>query len=143
MNVDNFREWELQVEANREVNFELLTSFRDWLIKSNISEISVENHLVNVNVFANTFLIEGDVTPLTKGISEIGEYFGNFFISNAPIANSITLAQNVKSILLLYSFLNSIDLIPDEEFVQFQNSISNEQNNWEERCETYHSGCEF
>lgn len=143
MNVEDFLQWELKVEANKKQNHKMLQLFEAWLITDGELKLNTEHHLFNATIFANTFLTTEEVIPLAKGLHHIEEYFSNFFIINAPIANKETLLQNLKSIELLYTFMHISNLISDQGFNSLTEMMSTHKQSWIDRCEIYHSGCEF
>jgi len=143
MDVDQFFQWELKVEANKEQNFKILEAFEKWLLEDQEIQKECESHLINAHVFINTFLITDDVVPIEEGFKLVGLYFGDYFIQNAPIANSETLLQNLKSIELLYTYLNAVTLVSDQDHAELTNTITMGKQSWLERCDIYHSGCEF
>jgi hypothetical protein len=143
MDVNQFHEWEQEVNLNSAKNESFLMEFANWLSAQNIMDSKISNHLVNVHVFANTFLVQDQVISLKDGISHISEYFSDFFIQNAPIANEETLTQNTESLLLFYQFLLERNIILNNDFDTVNQEIKQNKTAWIETCRIYHSGCEF
>ena len=61
----DFRRRKEKVRLNRVVNFYALQTFETYLREYNISDKEIENHLSNIDLFINDYLLKGEFYHVT------------------------------------------------------------------------------
>lgn len=67
------KEWIIRIEKAKEHNNELLIEFRNWLKKKSLKPDTIENHINNIEFYANNFLLRYEIIQIEKGFLEIGQ----------------------------------------------------------------------
>ena len=70
----NFKKRKEKVRLNRVSNFYTLQTFESYLREQNISDTEIQNHLSNIDLFINDYLLRYEVLASHNGIHTAGEY---------------------------------------------------------------------
>ncbi len=136
MNDKEYKEYEKQVEKHQVRNEKLFVSFKKWLEYKSLKPKTIENHISNIDFFANNFLLRYEIIPIEKGTTEIGSFLGGFFIRKAMWASKAAINENIASFKKFYTFLYEIELITKEELKEMKEFIKEEKEEWIEALET-------
>ena len=137
MNDKEHKELERQIEEARAHNNKLLIEFEKHLKTTSLKSNTIKNHINNVEFFANDFLLRYEIIPVEKGILQIGNFLGDFFIRKASWASKYTIQDNIASFKKFYSFLNKIGKVSKNELTKMKELIKNEKSDWIEEVENY------
>ena len=137
MNDKEYKEWERQIEEAKTHNNKLLIEFEKHLKTTSLKSNTIKNHINNVEFFANDFLLRYEIIPVEKGILQIGNFLGDFFIRKTSWASKYTIQENIASFKKFYSFLNKIGKVSKNELTEMKELIKDEKSDWIEEVENY------
>ena len=137
MNDKEYKEWERQIEEAKTHNNKLLIEFEKHLKTKSLKSNTIKNHIDNVEFYANDFLLRNEIIPVEKGILQIGNFLGDFFIRKASWASKYTIQENIASFKKFYSFLNEIGKVSKIELAEMKELIKDEKSDWIEEVENY------
>ena len=137
MNDKEYKEWERQIEEAKMHNNKLLIEFEKHLKTKSLKSNTINNHIDNVEFYANEFLLRYEIIPVEKGALEIGNFLGGFFIRKASWASKYTIQENIASFKKFYSFLNKIGKVSNIELTEMKELIKDEKSDWIEEVENY------
>jgi hypothetical protein len=137
MKEKTFKEWESQVKKAKTHNNELISEFKKYLTTKALKSKTINNHVFNIEFFANEFLLRYEIIPVERGFSEIGSFLGDFFIRKASWASKYTIQENIASLKKFYIFLNQIGKISNLELNTMKELIKEEKAEWIEEVENY------
>ncbi len=137
MNDNDFKEWEKQVTEAEKHNSIVLMEFEKYLKTKKLKPKTINNHVDNIDFFANGFLLRYDVIPIEKGFAKIGSYLGDYFIRKTSWSSKNSIKQNIVSFKKFYTFLYEIGKIPKEDLEELKDTIKEEKEYWIEAVESY------
>jgi len=137
MNDKEYKDWEIQVEKAEKHNQKILIEFEKWLKKKSLKANTIQNHIDNIDFYANDFLLSYDIIPVEEGALEIGDFLGDFFIRKASWASKYTIQENIASLKKFYTFLNEIGKISKVELNEMKKLIKDEKSGWLEEVDSY------
>jgi hypothetical protein len=88
----------------------ILEEFKHYMESSGLGKKTVNNHLGNVGLFVNDFLLWEEVDP-EDGYEEIGYFFGEWAIRKNIIFSEPSMRQYASSIKKFYKFLYEVGKI--------------------------------
>ncbi len=126
MNDKEKQEWD-ELEQNialiKEQNTILLDKFTTYLESQRLAPKTISNHIFNVEVFINDFLVRYDVIPAHNGIKEIQTFFGDFCIRKSVCIRKSQMKENINSIKKFYTFMAQIGAITPEDLSKLNELI--------------------
>ena len=137
MNDKEYKEWERQIEEVKTHNNKLLLEFEKHLKTKSLKSNTIKNHIENVEFYANNFLLRYEIIPVEKGILQIGNFLGDFFIRKTSWASKYTIQENIASFKKFYSFLNKIGKVSKNELTEMKELIKDEKSDWIEEVKNY------
>ena len=96
-----------------------------------------ENHINNVEFYANDFLLQDEIIPVEEGALMTGSFSGDFFIRKTSWASQYTIQENIASFRKFYTFLNEIGQVSDSELNEMNELIKKEKSEWIEEVINY------
>ena len=69
----------------REENAKLLAGFSRWLSDTPLSQKAIRQHVQDVELFINTFLLSDEATPARCGVNWVAAFLGNWFIRKSIV----------------------------------------------------------
>jgi len=137
MNDKEFKEWELQVEIVKKNNNKLLFEFEEYLKVKSLKAKTINNHVFNIELFANEYLLRYSIIPVEKGFLEIGSFLGDYFIRKTSWASKYSINENIASFKKFYTFLNEKGEVSKEELSEMKELIKDEKEDWLEEVDSY------
>ena len=135
--MDEFDQYEKDCKHIRKENKKLLADFEKELNKSKNSSKTIKKHVMNIDMYLNNFLLYYDAKSATGGITEIGDYLGDFFIRKCMWSSPEQTKQNATSFRKFYTYMNSVGKVTDEELKQMQFEIKTFLPDWVEAIRDY------
>jgi intergrase/recombinase len=132
-------QYEIDCERIRKANQELLTEFENWLKSSALSPKTIRNHINNIDLYINQYLLYDDVLEAREGVSggEVNMFLGYWFIKKAMWASESSIKSNATSLKKFYTFLLEKGLIDKEDLQQLKETIKEEMDDWLETLKRY------
>jgi hypothetical protein len=121
----------------REENAILLGEFSTWLRGAGLATTTIQKHRYNVDFFLNHFLLSAEIQRPAEGISQVGEFLGDWFIRKAAWSNTRWIKANAASLKKFYSFLLEKGLVGPEELAALNHQIQEEMASWLGTMERY------
>lgn len=135
---DNYQEYELACQQEKERNSQLLEQFTNWLKAKQLTQKTINNHLTNVDFYINEFLLyEDPITKAKEGITSVDMYFGYWFIKKAMWANASSIKSNAASLKKFYSFFLEQGLISAEDLADLKETIKENMSEWQATLSRY------
>jgi intergrase/recombinase len=137
--MSDYDEYEIDCERIRKANQELLTEFENWLKSSALSPKTIRNHINNIDLYINQYLLYDDVLEAREGVSggEVNMFLGYWFIKKAMWASESSIKSNATSLKKFYTFLLEKGLIDKEDLQQLKETIKEEMDDWLETLKRY------
>ena len=67
--MSDYEQYEIDCEKIRTANKELLTEFEDWLESAGLSSKTIKNHINNIDLYINEYLLYEDAVEASDGAS--------------------------------------------------------------------------
>ncbi len=129
---EDYEEWEQQALKENE---KYLALFEKSMSK--LSEKTVRNHLQNVDLFINDFLINYEGVEPREGITKIHTFISEFFIRKCMWSTPTSVKTTVTSLKKFYKFLKDNGQIEKSEYDSLCEEIKANQESWQEECRRY------
>jgi len=132
-----YKEWENQIEKVKKHNNKLLIEFEKWLKKKSLKINTIKDHIVNIEFYANDFLLLYEIIQIERGALEIGNFLGDYFTRKTSWAIKYIIKENIASFKKFYTFLNEIGKVSTNELKEMKELIKEEKTNWIEEVQNY------
>ena len=109
-------------KAQREKNACLIDQFEVWLIGKNLSERTINRHILNIDLFINFFLLAEDPISPEGGVYHLTRYFERWF-PRKVMSNKSTIEKNSISIIKFYTFLAENKRVDQEKLRNIRTEI--------------------
>lgn len=127
-------QYEEDCKAIQEINNGLLELFEQDLIKSGLSEKTINRHLSNVDFYINNFLLHEDAYSMNYGVSMIGDFLGNFFIRKCMWSTPESIKSTAASIKKFYKSMLGHGKIKKKEYDFLLSEIKDGMADWQNDC---------
>lgn len=134
----DYENYEAECDKIREDNEQLLDDFEVWLKKSKIKSKTINNHIANVDLYINDFLLYEDAVEAKEGASDIGMYLGYWFIKKVSWSSPAQIKSNAASLKKFYTFLYEKKMINKKELDRLKEKIKEEMSEWIATVRRYH-----
>ena len=131
--MNEFEQYEADCQRIRTANKQLLIEFEDWLKSSGLSDKTIRNHILNVDLYINDYLLyETPVLEAKDGVysGDINMFLGYWFIKKAMWASKSTIKANAASLKKFYTFLLEKGLIEKDDLQELKETIKEEMSEW-------------
>ena len=137
--MDDYDKYEADCERIRTANQKLLTDFESWLESSGLSDKTIKNHLLNVDVYINEYLLYEDAIEAKDGVDgyTVSMFLGYWFIKKALWSSKSSIKSTATSLKKFYSFLFEKGLIDKEDLKELKETIKEEMTDWLETMDRY------
>ncbi len=128
--MDDYENYEAQIETQRQANDVLLEQFTNWLKSTGISDKTVRNHVSNIDFYINEYLLYEDVIEAKDGVDAVGVFFDYWFPRKAMWSSASAVKSNCTSLKKFYSFMLEKGHIETGQFIELKNIIKEDINAW-------------
>ena len=131
--MNEFEQYEADCQRIRTANKQLLIEFEDWLKSSGLSDKTIRNHILNVDLYINDYLLyETPVLEAKDGVysGDINMFLGYWFIKKAMWASKSSIKANAASLKKFYTFLLEKGLIEKDDLQELKETIKEEMSEW-------------
>ena len=128
--MDDFEKYEQECQRIRRANKRLLKEFGAWLKSSGLKEKTIKNHVMNIDLYVNEFLLYEDVIEAKDGADYVDMFLGYWFIKKAMWASSASMRGNATSLKKFYTFMYEKGLIEKEDLDDLKATIKEEMPEW-------------
>jgi hypothetical protein len=108
----------------RDENAKLLAGFSRWLSDRPLRKKAIRQHVRDVELFINTFLLTDGTTPARCGVNRVAAFLGDWFIRNSIGADPNSLLGQAASLKTFYTFLNEERKTTDDELREMRKTIT-------------------
>lgn len=109
-------------EEIRQENAGLLEEFAAWLGDEDVGDKAIDRHVVNVDLFVNQFLPNGDSPlPAAEGPRRVAAFLGGWLARNALWIDADAIRRHADSLRQFYAFMHRtgrVDDVAHEAIVQ-------------------------
>lgn len=109
-------DFEKRVEENEKRNDKYLKMFETYLKKKKLTDKTIRKHISNVDFYLNYYLVYYDVVKMEDGISNVFEFFDDWFIRKSTWASSTSIRENAASLKKFYGYMKECNLVSDEDY---------------------------
>jgi site-specific recombinase XerD len=128
--MDDYAKYEAACKKMQKANKRLLKEFSDFLKLSNLSEKTIKNHIFNIDLYINDYLLYEQIIPPEDGITSVNMFLGYWFIKKASWASQAYIKSNAASLTKFYTFLLKKGLIAQDDLNELKATIKNEMTEW-------------
>ncbi len=120
MEMDDYEKFEKDCKKIRKANENLLNEFNIWLKSYDLSEKTINNHLSNIDFYANEYLFYEEAIEAKDGVGALGTFLGYWFIRKAMWASQSSIKGNATSLKKFYTFMHEKGLINKEDLIDLK-----------------------
>ena len=135
--VDDYDQYESECNRIRTDNLKLLHEFAEWLREANLKDKTIKNHLQNIDLYINDFLLYEDTIEAKDGWEEIDMFLGYWFIKKCLWASTAQIRGIAASLKKFYTFLNQKGLMEKEDLQEFKEMVKEGIPEWIATLERY------
>ncbi len=135
--MDAYKKYEKNCKKIRDANDRLLTEFEIWLVSFRLAPKTIVQHVANIDLFINDYLLYKDAIEAIDGVHEVSRYLGYWFISKVMWANARSIRSNAASIKKFYAFMLAKGLVDQQALDILAQTIKEEMPTWLAHMERY------
>ena len=131
--MNEFEQYEADCQRIRTTNKQLLIEFENWLKSAGLSDKTIRNHILNVDLYINDYLLyETPVSEAQEGVDsgELNMFLGYWFIKKAMWASKSSIKANAASLKKFYTFLLEKGLIEKDDLQELKETIKYQMSEW-------------
>lgn len=134
-------EIDIKIQRIREINNKYLDEFEQHLKEAGLSKKTVENHLLNLDVYLNSYLVrtENDILDwsMKRGCYALDGFLGYYFIKKCMWSSPSQTRSCIAGIKKFYKFLSDKEVISKAAYNDMLQIIKEEKDNWILACKEY------
>ena len=134
---DDYEEYERECNRIRTDNLKLLKEFAEWLRQANLKDKTITNHIQNIDLYINDYLLYEDTVEAKDGSQDVDMFLGYWFIKKAMWASPAQIRSSAASLKKFYTFMNQKGLIDREQLQELKETIKEEMPEWIATMERY------
>lgn len=77
MTIEEIEQWEKEVEAQKAKNAKIIEGYRKWMQQNKLSNRAIDDHIFNIELFGNNYLVDDEVIPLEEAYEEVDHFLTN------------------------------------------------------------------
>ena len=135
--MDAYKKYEKNCKKIRDTNDRLLTEFEIWLVSFRLAPKTIFQHIANIDLFINHYLLHEDAVEAIGGVQKVSMYLGYWFISKAMWASASNIRSNAASIKKFYAFMLAKGLVDQRALDLLAKTIKEEMPTWLAHMERY------
>lgn len=126
----NDEEFEEKRKTIRQYNLKLLEDFDAWLNVKRLTNQTIREHMNNIDLFINHYLLYEDAYEAKDGVLEVDDFLGYWFIRKAMWSSVNQIKSNAASLKKFYSFMLEKGEIEQDDLDDLRETIKEEMPNW-------------
>ena len=126
----NFRKRKEKVRLNRISNFYTLQTFETYLREQDISDEEVREHLSNIDLFINDYLLRHEVLASHNGIHTVGEYLTEWLTVNFYKVRKEDIELYIESFKKFYTHEVNGGYLERDDMIELYQIIKDEVTPW-------------
>ncbi|MED9969055.1 MAG: hypothetical protein UFA98_03450, partial [Ruminococcus sp.] len=111
---ETIEEYDSACEAVRKENAEYLKLFEADLTEKGLSPKTIKNHISNVDLFINEFLLREDAQPIETGIDNLDPFF-YFYIHKCMWSTPASVRSMAAGLKKFYKCMAEHEIIEEED----------------------------
>lgn len=135
--INDDKQYEAEYERIQQSNAQLLDDFEAWLIQKNLADKTIKNHIDNIDLYINRFLLYDDAVEPQEGIGSVSFFLDYWFIKKAMWASAASIKSNAASLKKFYTFLHERGMVSAEDLRDLKETIKEELPDWVETVARY------
>lgn len=133
MDESEYEQFQKECEKIASKNMALLSGFANSLLESGLSQTTIQEHVDNIDMYINTFLLYERPIEAQKGASELDDFFSYWFPRKALWSSPGSVRSTAASLKKFYSYLHSKGLFAKEELEELKQEIKESMPLWLEK----------
>ncbi|MCO8297446.1 recombinase [Tetragenococcus halophilus] len=130
--MEDYEDHKAEIEKISKHNEQLLAEFQQSLIDKQLSSQTIRKHMFNVDLYINDFLLYSDdeLLEAKQGPLDITEFFGYWFIREAPSSSVTQMNESIVSLKKFYTFMYERGDIDKDILVYLKETIKEDKDEW-------------
>ncbi len=126
----DYEEIEEKCNTIRQNNIKLLEDFDAWLKVKRLTDQTIREHMNNIDLFINHFLLYEDAYEAKDGVLEVDDFLGYWFIRKVMSSSVNQIKANAASLIKFYTFMFEKGEIEQDDLDDLRETIKEEMPNW-------------
>ena len=131
-----YEDYEKDCERIRKENESYLKIFETELKKKGLTEKTIKNHLGNVELYINEYLLREDALSMENGLCGLDSFF-YFFIHKCMWSTPSSVKGMAASLKKFYKCMADQGKVDADEYIVFADEIKENVPVWQEECADY------
>jgi hypothetical protein len=127
---DDYEKYEIECKKITKANEKLLIEFAEWLKAANLKEKTIDNHVSNVDLYINDYLLYDSAKKAKDGVDYVSSFLGYWFIKKAMWASPAQIKSNAASLKKFYTFMQEKRQISKKALDDMNETIKEEMPEW-------------
>jgi hypothetical protein len=127
---DDYEKYEIECKKITKANEKLLIEFAEWLKAANLKEKTIDNHVSNVDLYINDYLLYDSAKKAKDGVDYVSSFLGYWFIKKAMWASPAQIKSNAASLKKFYTFMQEKKQISKKALDGMNETIKEEMPEW-------------
>ena len=125
-----YEKYEKDCKSIRQSNEKLLNKFHDYLVKKDLSQKTIKEHVSNIDFYINEYLLYYDANLPQEGLFKIDCFLGDWFPRKALWASVTSVKSYIASFKKFYSWMVNQGLNTSEDVKEMKEYIKEDKEEW-------------
>lgn len=134
-------EIDIKIQRIREINNKYLDEFEHHLKEAGLFKKTIENHILNLDVYLNSYLVRTEDNILDWSMEEgcyaLDGFLGYYFIKKCMWSSPSQTRSCIAGIKKFYKFLFDKGVISKAAYNDMLQIVKEEKDNWIRTCKEY------
>ena len=132
--MEEMSEYEKKCEQYKKVNEQYLEWFRQDLEEKGLKPKNIKNHIENMDLYLNDYLLYEDAYSMEQGIDMVNGFLGYWFIRKCLWSTPDTVRSCSASIKKFYKSMLARGKVSQDAYDMLVFTIKNDLEDWMDSC---------
>ncbi len=124
------KKWEADCKEIRTENEKILEAFGKWLEAKGLKGKTIRDHIFNVDLFINHYLLYYDITKAEAGAASVSSFFSTWFYRKAMWASESSIKKTAVSLKKFYQYLFEVGAVTELDVSELKTTCRDELPQW-------------
>lgn len=138
--MDDYKNWEKNVEQNHKRNKQFINEFEEWLKGKKLVNKTIRKHISNADLYINDYLNYYDVEKMEDGINSVHGFLGGWFIEKCLWSSRNSIKETAASIKKFYECMSEKEYVTKEDYKLLCREIKDNMDEYLEQMDAFDDG---
>ena len=138
--MNDYKDWEKNVEENHKKNKKYIEEFEDWLKDKGLAKKTIRKHVNNASLYIDDYLNYYDAETMEDGVHFVNGFLDGWFIEKCLWSSRTSLKETAASIKKFYECMSEKEYVAKEDYKNLCKEIKDNINQYLEQMDAFDNG---